>query len=823
VFVLLAFSLLIALLGLQWRHDRLLVAGVFLGFAVGGVELSEAAWQRAWRSTLRVAFEAIVHDQRADEERQGTVVPVDANASVVVVGRLRSDAAPTAGGGVSLDLDTTWIGRARSAASRIDPAVNPVQGGLLLTVVGDFAVQRMDAWRAGRTVRAFAQIHRPSRYLDEHVADQERLLARRGVVLVGTVKSAALVDVIERGGALSEAAASARARPRAAIQRAVGRWSARSAAIVAAIVIGDRTGLDDRTERRLQEAGTYHVIAISGGNIAILAGLALLAFRIAGFIGRTAMLTAILGLLAYAYLVGGGASVDRATWMAVVFLAARALDLRGPPLNALALVAGLLAVSRPLAVADPAFLLTFGATTAIVVVAADVPLVRLPRYVAPIASMLLASAAAEAALLPVGATFFSRVTLAGLVLNFAAIPLMAVAQIAGLLVVALAAVSSRLAAAAGFVAHLGAEGLVRTADLIEFAPWLTWRVAPPTTVASALYLVALVLAWRLWGRRRTPFEEERRSRRAVRWCAAAAAVACASWILLEPWRIASTRGDGRLHVTFLDVGQGDAAFIRFPDGTAWLVDSGGLGGSASFDVGDRVVAPTLRAAGVGRLDTLVLTHGDADHIGGAPAIVREFRPRDVWEGVPVPPFAPLLALHADARAVAARLTSVQSFDAAAIGGVQVLVRHPGLPDWERQRVRNDDSIVLELLWRSVSIVLTGDIGREVETTIARELAPAPIRIVKVPHHGSLTSSSESFVTALAARAAVVSVGRANRFGHPAPEVLERYERSGAEVFRTDRDGTVDLVTDGTSADMRTFTGRATKFTIGNSKLGIRTN
>src|SRR4051812_5488314 len=124
--------------------------------------------------------------------------------------------------------------------------------------------------------------------------------------------------------------AAARAFARKAIADGVGRWSPRSGAIVAAIVIGDRAGLDDEVERRLQEAGTYHVIAISGGNIAILAGLLLGAFRVAGWLGRTAMLSSIGALLLYAQFVGGGASVDRATLMAVVYFGARAVDQRSP-------------------------------------------------------------------------------------------------------------------------------------------------------------------------------------------------------------------------------------------------------------------------------------------------------------------------------------------------------------------------------------------------------------------------------------------------------------------------------------------------------------
>src|SRR5262245_4742072 len=385
-------------------------AGLVASFMAGGTLLAVRQWQDVWRPPLKLAFESMARDERHEWQKAGRLVPEEDSASVVVVGVLQSDASPTTGGAVSLNVATRWIGRMRSAGAQTDPAANPVSGGLLLTVVGALAADRQGEWRAGRTIRAPAQIHAPSFYLDPGVPDQRRVLARRGIALVGTVKSGTLVDVDARGNPISEAAASIRAFSRRAIASSVGRWSPRAAGIVTAIVIGDRSGLDDEIERRLQQAGTYHVIAISGGNIAILAGLTLVMFRTAGFFGRGAMVSAIAGLAAYGYFVGGGASVNRATLMAVVSLAGRALNLRGPPLNALVLVAGLLLVADPLAVVDPAFLLTFGATAAILMVTAELSLKRFPRVVAPLLAMLMASAAAEGALLPVGATVFSRVT-----------------------------------------------------------------------------------------------------------------------------------------------------------------------------------------------------------------------------------------------------------------------------------------------------------------------------------------------------------------------------------------------------------------------------
>jgi competence protein ComEC len=419
---------------------------------------------------------------------------------------------------------------------------------------------------------------------------------------------------------------------------------------------------------------------------------------------------------------------------------------------------------------------------------------------------LSASLAAEVVLFPVAALVFSRVTFAGLVLNFLAIPLMAVAQIAGMALVPIALVSPAAAALIGWIAHIGAAGLVWTADFVRFAPILSYRVAPPPWLVVLAYYGALGAWWILRRRRANVGSAESGVARRARGAAACLAVATALWILLDPRTILASRGDGRLHVTFVDVGQGDAIFAVFPHGSTLLVDTGGLS-SSSFDIGDRVVAPVIRDTGFYRLDFVALTHGDPDHINGAVSILEEFRPREIWEGIPVPRSAPLTALRQLAHETGSEWRTVYAGTRQVIDDVEVNVRHPDVEDWERQKVRNDDSLVLELRWRDVSILLTGDIGRIPERTLATTIPPAKLRVVKIPHHGSLTSSSEEFVRALRPDIAVVSAGRSNHFGHPVPEVLERYRAVGAETFRTDRDGGVVVDTDGFSLAVSTFTGK----------------
>ena len=564
-------------------------------------------------------------------------------------------------------------------------------------------------------------------------------------------------------------------------------------------MIGDRAGLGAEARRRLQEGGTYHVLAISGGNIAIMSAALLLVFRLFGCSRRAASVATICCLLAYGSIVGSEVSVTRATFAASVFLGAMVVDHRASPLNTLALAAACLTAVAPLLVVDVGFLLTFGATLGLLLGAG--PLANEvrgfiegagwvgARVSAPLVTLLIATVCAELALLPIAAMAFSRVTVAGLVLNFVAIPLMTVAQVAGLLAVGASVVSEPVGVTAGFGAHLVASGIVESARLVDVLPWLSWRVAAPGLVLTLGYYGG----WWVLLRGRA---HERVWRSAV-----GLVVMTGALILGGPFghRQVATSCRGLvnpLEVMFLDVDQADATFVRFPSGRSLLVDAGGTI-RGTFDVGARIVSPVLWSAGVRRLDYLALTHGDPDHVGGAPSVIRDFKPREVWTGVPVLPAEQIRELERLSHRVGAAWRVLQAGDRFRHAGVSVRVWHPPLPEWERQEVRNDDSLVIELRYGRVSVVLPGDIGHTVEAALVPEILAALVRVLKVPHHGSRTSSSAEFIAALRPRIAVVSAGRNNRFGHPAPGVVRRYQDAGVTVLHTG-DGAISLCTDGVS-------------------------
>ncbi|MCX6549992.1 MAG: DNA internalization-related competence protein ComEC/Rec2 [Acidobacteria bacterium] len=788
-----------------WREAevRAFVAAALFGFWACGVGLaSDASWARL-HTPLRAA---LVLARGASSVGDSPLDPV------VIRGRLTDDAAPSESG-VRLAVEVESI--------EVDGHWRAAPGGVLITVTGQVDPATVDTWRRDRRVRMPALLRRPARYLDPGVPDQEAALARRGITLVGFAKSGALVDLTGPGTWLAETTGAWRSRARHLFDNAVGRWSPRSAAIVRAVILGDRAGLDEDTELRLQEAGTYHVLAISGGNIAILAGLLLGLARLGAVRPGIAHLSVAALLAIYAYLVGGGASVVRATMMAVIYLVALAVDHRTRPLNVLAAAAGLSAVLDPLVLFDTGAWLTYGATLAILV-ATPIVTARLQTsswMVRASAGLLAASCAAELALFPIGAFVFNRVTAAGLVLNFAAIPLMTIVQVSGMALLATAALWPDMTTALAAVAHVSAWGLVESARLVEFVPWVTTRLAPPPFAVMAAYYAAwaaLLLLRQLgagrplraadgssWGSASAGPRAVARHR-ALR-AAVLVATVTACWIVLTPsTRFART---AVLEVTFIDVGQGDATLVRFPSGHALLVDAGGSAGSR-FDVGRRVIEPVLWARGVHRLSHLLVTHGDADHAGGAPSIVHDMAPGEVWEGIPVP--ADRLLQHLQSAAADSRAVwrSVQRGDNAILGGVRVATWHPPAAEWERQRVRNDDSVVIALEFGGVSIVLPGDIEASAERALAEQLPRAAIRILQAPHHGSATSSTWPLLAAAKPALAVISAGRGNRYGHPHRAVLDRYRAAGAAVLRTDVDGAITLRTAGQTVEATTWTGKA---------------
>ena len=677
----------------------------------------------------------------------------DAVAPVRVVGVLRGDAFE-AFGRLAMALDAEAV---ESGGRRL-----PVSGRVRLSVGGE---QGRPVLLDGDRVAVWARLTPP---LSEAPRD--------GTVAFGYCKSTRLVEPLGRAslGLLRRAADRVRRYAREAITRSIMPGPERG--LVLAMVLGDRSEIDEATAEAFRASGTYHVLALSGAQVALVAGLIVGALRLLRVAPWPQALLTGSAVCFYALLVGGDLPVVRAALMASALLVGRALELDGDAANLLGFAALLMMLHQPGCVRDVGFQLSFGATLGILMLAG--PLARgVPRLPLRVDVAVAASIAAQAALGPILAAAFHRLAPAAVVLNLAAVPLSSAALLSGLAVVLAWPLGEGLARAVGLVAWLAGRALRASGDLGPLAPWLDVRVPTPSLGLLALHACGLVLLAR--GRRRSGL---------------LLLAAATAGVVLGPFRPAA---DGRLHLTAIDVGEGDSLLLRSGSGRALLIDAGG-GRDARFDPGERRVAPELWRDGLRRLDSLLITHAHPDHAGGAAFVCRAFHIGEIWEG-PAAPADPVWrrAMAALPAGVARRtLVAGMLLD---WQGAHIAVVSPPPPGRVPLRVRNEDSLVLDVGFGEVHLLLSGD----VEGSAEREMRAGPAFVVKVPHHGGAGSSSEAFVKTVRPRLALVSAGAHNPFGHPRPEVVARYARAGALLLRTDRDGTIEVATDGQRVWVRT--------------------
>jgi competence protein ComEC len=666
-------------------------------------------------------------------------------------------------------------GRVRDGLASFELEVERLGGsvtrGRMRVSVGGFASaseviegDRLDLW---------AVVRAPSGFVDPGVEDAEARAEREGWHAIAYCKSPRLVERAGHAAGLRSTLGTWRAELRRRLMAFVPPGPEQ--AVVRAMVLGDRGGLDRETEDAFRVAGTYHVLALSGAQVALVAGILLWLLRGLAFgPGAQAVLVTTF-LAAYALLVGGDVPVVRAAVMAGAVLLGRALDLDGDTANLLGLSALALLVARPGDWADVGFQLSYAATLGLVLLTP--PIVALaPALPLRLELALATSLAAQLALAPLLVAHFHRLAPAALLLNLLAVPLSTAVLLAGAAVLLASLVSQLLAAWIGLAAWLAARALLLSGGVASGVPFVDARLPDLSWPTIAFHLCALGLL--AAGRRRL-----------------AAAGLALGWGLAIATRLAGPSGDGALHLTALDVGQADAIVVRSPLGRTLLVDAGGSF-DGRLDIGERVLGPYLWSRGISRIDVLVVTHAHPDHVGGVPFLLAAFDVGEVWEGPAPTEDAGYRAMDGALRAARVPRRSLSrgarlTWDHVAIEALGPRGHAPVT------RVRNDDSLALLLRFAGSSVLLTGD----TESGEA-SLCPGALSILKVAHHGSRTSTSASFLADARPRVALLSVGSRNPFGHPAPDVLTRLRASGALLFRTDRDGAVEATLDGPRIEIR---------------------
>lgn len=642
------------------------------------------------------------------------------------------------------------------------PAVGRVQitiYGLLDTTLGE-----------GQRVLLDARLHRPIGFRNPGAFDYPAHLRREGILLVGHARA-------DRVSALTPDAPPWRV----AVKRwAVGVITARlpetSGALLAGLLLGERSALPPQSDEAFRRAGVYHILAVSGFNVALLAGAVFGGLAMGGVPRRGAAVVAAVVLIGFALVVGGQPSVLRATVMGLLLLAALLLDRESQLLNALALAVLALLLWRPGDLWEPGFQLSFAATAGIVYLAPRLAAAMTERgWPVWLATAAAVSLGAQAAVTPLMLAHFNQLSLIGVGANLAVVPLAGVATTLGMLALLVELVPGPLAALLFQTLWLILLILRALVWIAAAVPGAMVHLPAPGALTVIAWYAALLLA--------PAAAVSRRSRAGV-----GVLLVTVAGLSVWPWLRPT---ETMLRVTFLDVGQGDAALIELPEGPRLLVD-GGPGGARRFDVGERVLAPFLWNRPLGHLDAVALSHWDLDHSGGLAAVLTRFSVGEFWESgrPPRPGAEETVAALARSRTPRRVLGAGQRLW---LGRalITVLGPAPGPP-----LAANDQSLVLRLDWRALSLLLVGDLGARGEALLLERGGPLRVRALKVAHHGSRFSSDASFLRAARPQLAVVSVGARNPFHHPSPEALGRLEAAGARVYRTDRDGAVILETDG---------------------------
>ena len=638
--------------------------------------------------------------------------------------------------------------------------------------------------------------------------DYERFLAFRAIRVRAYAKARSL-QVLSRSetGRWQNRLDKSRARLAEAMETALAASEPSTVLLLKALLLGQSGGLPDHLRQDFNRAGVGHVLAISGLHIGMVAAFCFgAATRLLVWIPwvlrrawarKGAALFSLVPVLGYGMLAGLSPSTRRAVIMVMVFLLGYWVGRRPDRFNTLALAALVILVIYPPALFSISFQLSFVAVLAILAGLKTMPAPglksehpKLGALLCRLAEFVWVSVLAILGTLPLVTHYFNQVSLAGPAVNLVVVPLVGLVVVpTGLAGVAATCLSTDLAALLWKTAALGVDLIRMTVAWTAQWPWASVQCVTPNSMEIGLYYL---LAAGLIFRRSLPRP------RVVFACLLCLCVVDAGYWTYQRF------GRRELRLTAMDVGQGTASLIEFPKGYTALVDGGGFSDNSSFDVGRQIVAPFLWRRKIRTVDLVVLSHANSDHLNGLRYILQHFKVGQVWsngEGADSAGYKRWQELVRESGAAVPSIARMSAWKS--LPGVEIEILAPP-PDFrwrsatEPWRDLNNNSLVLRVRYKNVSILCTGDIMAAAETEMLDRIGSQRLSstILLVPHHGSRSSSTLRFLEAVHPREALISAGWRNRFGFPHVDVLNRLNRLGARTWCTAQDGAVSIVTNG---------------------------
>ncbi|MDD8021312.1 MAG: DNA internalization-related competence protein ComEC/Rec2 [Acidobacteriota bacterium] len=562
----------------------------------------------------------------------------------------------------------------------------------------------------------------------------------------------------------------------------------REGAILEALLLGEDGRLDRLTDRQFQETGLYHLLAISGAHVAVVSAFLFLVLKI--FLRPKKLIYIILlaGLAFYGCLVEGQPSVFRAVIMASLFFTGKIIFAEVNPLNTISLSALILLCLNPFSLNEAGFQLTFLATLGLILFYQPVYhlLPGLPFKLSELAAM---SVAAVLATMPIIVNNFNRVAFASIILTIPATPLVSLLMLAGYLYLLTGLILPFPGHILSILMKIPVRLFIWLTGSLQPLSSLSYRLpSPPLVIIIGFYLFLLLLLLKPKFKGQKP---------------ASSLLFLTFFIMLitHPFKPGS---DG-LIVTILDVGQGESQVIEFPHGRLMVIDAGGFLQS-SFDPGENIVSPFLWSRGYKKIDYLVSSHLHPDHAGGLAALARNFKIKEYFfaENYPAHPLNQEIQLALGRKVKKTEITSGLELKP----GREIQVRFL-YPDEQARTFfspGNDLSAVIIVKWGEISFLFPGDITSQVENyLVGRKASQDNLKatVLKVPHHGSRSSSTAAFLEAAGPKIAVATCGRHNIYGFPAEEVISRIKEQKIKFYRTDQDGAIEFKSNGRQLWLRT--------------------